>query len=132
MSMTDPIANMLNMIRNANRRRLPSLDVPASKLLQAILQIFKDSGYIDNFRLIEDKKQGTLRVYLKFVNKTKPAITNLKRVSRPGLRIYAKKGKVPQVLHGLGTALISTSKGILTDKQAREQDVGGEVLCFIW
>lgn len=132
MSMTDPIANMLNMIRNANRRKHPTVDIPASKLGQAILQIFKDSGYIDNFRFIEDKKQGILRVYLKYIDKHTPAITNLKRISKPGLRTYAKKGEVPQVLNGLGVALISTPKGILTDKQAKEQNVGGEVLCFIW
>lgn len=132
MSMTDPIANMLNMIRNANARKLLTVDVPASKLEQAILEIFKNSGYIDNFRFIEDKKQGVLRVYLKYMDKYTPAIVGLKRVSKSGLRIYAKKGKVPQVLNGLGTAVISTSKGLLTDKQAREQNLGGEVLCFIW
>ena len=132
MSMTDPIANMLTMIRNANRRKHPTVEIPASKLGQSILQIFKDSGYIDNFRFIEDKKQGILRAYLKYMDKHTPAITNLKRISKPGLRIYAKKCKVPQVLNGLGVALISTSKGILTDKQAREQNVGGEVLCFVW
>ena len=132
MSMTDPIANMLNMIRNANRRKHPTVDIPASKLGQSILQIFKDSGYIDNFRFIEDKKQGILRAYLKYIDKHTPVITNLKRISKPGLRIYAKKGKVPKVLNGLGVALISTPKGILTDKQAREQNVGGEVLCFVW
>jgi small subunit ribosomal protein S8 len=132
MSMSDPIANMLNMMRNANARRLLTVDVPASKLEQAILEIFKSSGYIDNFRLIEDKKQGVLRIYLKYMDKHIPAIVGLKRVSKSGLRIYAKKGKVPQVLNGLGTAVISTSKGLLTDKQAREQNLGGEVLCFIW
>jgi len=132
MSMTDPIANMLNMIRNANARNLLTLDVPASKAQLAILEIFKSSGYIDNFRFVEDKRQGILRIYLKYLSKHHPAITGLKRVSKPGLRIYAKKGKVPSVLNGLGTAVISTSKGLLTDKQAREQNLGGEVLCFIW
>jgi small subunit ribosomal protein S8 len=131
MSMTDPIANMLNIMRNAIKRRLDSVEVPASKLAQSVLAILKESGYIDNFRLMEDKKQGMLKIYLKYVNR-KSAIIGLKKISKPGLRVYAKKGKVPQVLHGLGTAVISTSKGVMTDTQAREQNTGGEVICYIW
>jgi len=132
MSMTDPIANMLNMIRNASWRKLDTVDIPASKLTQAILEIFKTDGYIDNLRFIEDSRQGVLRVYLKYLEKKAPAITNLKRVSKPGSRTYTKQGKIPKVLNGMGTAIISTSQGLMTDKQAREKNVGGEVLCYIW
>src|SRR3989338_3006068 len=117
MSMTDPIANMLNMMRNATKRNLDSIDVPASKICQAILAIFKDGGYIDNFRAVEDKKQGILRVYLRYIDK-RSVISGLKKVSKSGRRVYARKQKVPQVLHGLGMAVLSTSRGILTDKQA--------------
>ncbi|MFZ5800142.1 MAG: 30S ribosomal protein S8 [Candidatus Omnitrophota bacterium] len=131
MSMSDPISNMLNMIRNAGKRRLPSVDVPASKLNQSILQVFKDGGYVENFRFIEDRRQGVLRIYLKYINR-EPAITGLKRVSRPGSRVYARGEKIPSVLNGIGTAVISTSKGVITDKQAREMKIGGEVLLFIW
>ena len=131
MSMTDPIANMLNMMRNATKRNLDSIDVPASKICQAILAIFKDGGYIDNFRAVEDKKQGILRVYLRYIDK-RSVISGLKKVSKSGRRVYARKQKVPQVLHGLGMAVLSTSRGILTDKQAREQNIGGEVICYVW
>lgn len=131
MSMSDPIANMLNMIRNAGGRKKSTVDVPASKLNQSILQVFKDSGYVDNFRFIEDRRQGTLRIYLKYLGRD-PAITGLKRVSRPGSRVYSKGEKIPRVLNGIGTAVISTSKGVVTDKQAREMKLGGEVLCYIW
>jgi len=132
MSMTDPIANMLTMIRNATSRKKDTVDIPASKVCQAILEIFKVDGYIDNFRLVEDSKQGMLRVYLKYLDKKKPAIKNLKRVSKPGSRVYAKKGKIPTVLNGYGTAVISTSKGIMDDRQAREQNIGGEIVCMVW
>lgn len=132
MSMTDPIANMLLMIRNATRRNKDTVDIPAFKTGTAILEIFKTDGYIDNFRIIEDQRQGTLRVYLKYLDKTTSSITDLKRISKSGSRVYAKKGKIPQVLNGMGTAVISTSKGIMTGKQAAEQNLGGEVICFIW
>lgn len=131
MSMSDPIANMLTMIRNAGKRRLPTVDVPASKLNLSILQVFKDSGYVDNFRFIEDRRQGIMRIYLKYIGRD-PAITGLKRVSRPGSRVYSKGEKIPRVLNGIGTAVISTSKGVVTDKQAREMKLGGEVICYIW
>lgn len=132
MTLTDPIANMLTMIRNANRGKKETVDVPASKMAQAIADILKKQGYIDNYRKMEDKKQGSLRIYLKFDEERNPAISDLKRISRPGLRVYADRENIPRVLNGLGFAIISTSKGILTDTQARQHKVGGEVLCYIW
>jgi small subunit ribosomal protein S8 len=132
MTLTDPIANMLTMIRNANRAKKETVDVPASKMALAIADILKKQGYIDNYRKMEDKKQGSLRIYLKFDEESSPAISDLKRISRPGLRVYADRENIPRVLNGLGFAIISTSKGILTDTQARQHKVGGEVLCYIW
>ncbi|MBM3249022.1 MAG: 30S ribosomal protein S8 [Candidatus Omnitrophica bacterium] len=132
MTLTDPIANMLTMIRNANRGKKETVDVPASKMAQAIADILKKQGYIDNYRKMEDKKQGSLRIYLKFDEESNPAISDLKRISRPGLRVYADRENIPRVLNGLGFAIISTSKGMLTDTQARQHKVGGEVLCYIW
>ncbi|MBF0593759.1 MAG: 30S ribosomal protein S8 [Candidatus Omnitrophica bacterium] len=131
MAVTDPIANMLTIIRNALKVRKETVDVPASKLLEKILHIFKQDGYIEDFRLLKDNKQGVLKIYLKYENK-KSVITGLKRISRSGLRVYAGNDEIPRVLSGLGKAIISTSKGIIDDKEARKLKIGGEVLCYIW
>ena len=131
MNITDPIADMLTRIRNANAQRHDTVDVPSSKLKKAIAQILLDEGYIKSFEEIEDNSQGTIRITLKYVNKEK-VIQGLKRISKPGIRIYASKDELPRVFNGLGIALISTSKGIMTDKKAREEGVGGEVLAYIW
>lgn len=131
MSRTDLIADTFTMIRNAIMANRENLDVPASRLSKDILDILKRENYIDNYKLIEDKKQGILRIYLKYTG-NKSAIRTIKRVSRPGLRIYVKRDKVPSVLRGRGIAIISTSKGILTNKEAKEQGVGGEVIGYVW
>ncbi|MBF0570117.1 MAG: 30S ribosomal protein S8 [Candidatus Omnitrophica bacterium] len=131
MAVPDPIANMLTIIRNAHKVRKETVDIPATKLLEKVLAIFKQDGYIEDFRLLKDNKQGVLKVYLKYDNK-QPAITGLKRVSRSGLRAYVANDEIPRVLSGLGTAILSTSKGVMDDKEARKLKVGGEVLCYIW
>ena len=131
MNITDPIADMLTRIRNANAQRHETVDVPASKLKKSIAEILLEEGYIKGFEEIEDNSQGILRITLKYVNKQK-VISGLKRISKPGLRVYATKDELPKVLGGLGIALISTSKGIMTDKKARQMKVGGEVLAFVW
>lgn len=132
MSLSDPIANALTIIRNASRVKKESADIPASKVVKSILELLKKEQYIDNFRLIEDKKQGILRVYFKLTLDKEPVITGVRRISKPGSRVYVKGSKLPRVLNGLGLALISTSKGIITDVQAREEKLGGEVICHIW
>jgi len=131
MSRTDLIADVFTMIRNASMTKKENLDVPASNTIRSILEIFKNEGYIENFKLIEDKKQGIARIYLKYIA-GKAAIKNIKRISKPGLRIYVKHQKVPSVLRGRGLAIISTSKGILTDKQVKESGIGGEIIGYIW
>jgi len=131
MSKTDPIADFLTIIRNGLMAKKENVDVPASRITKSILEILKKSEYIDNFKLIEDKKQGILRVYLKYLS-GEPAIINLRRISKPGLRVYVKQEEIPRVLRGRGIAVISTSKGILTDNEAREQKLGGEVICYVW
>lgn len=132
MQITDPIADLLTRIRNASAAKHETVDIPASNMKKAIASILLDEGYIKNFQVIDDDKQGTIRITLKYgENKTK-AITGLKRVSRPGLRIYAGADELPRVLKGLGVAIISTSKGIMTDRKARQEHIGGEVLAFIW
>ncbi|MBF0618864.1 MAG: 30S ribosomal protein S8 [Candidatus Omnitrophica bacterium] len=131
MAVSDPIANMLVMLKNALAVRKETVDVPASKLLEKILGIFKKDGYIEDVRLLKDNKQGVLKVYLKYDQK-KPAIAGIKRVSKSGLRVYAQGDAIPRVLSGLGTAVISTSKGVIDDKEARKLKIGGEVLCYIW
>lgn len=131
MSRTDLIADAFTMIRNAIMAKKENVDIAASNTLKAIMDILKKENYIENFKLIEDKKQGLLRVYLKYIAQ-KPAIRNIKRVSRPSLRVYVKGVKAPSVLRGRGIAIISTSKGIITDKQAREEKVGGEIIGYIW
>jgi small subunit ribosomal protein S8 len=132
MQITDPIADMLTRIRNASSSKHDSVTVPSSKIKLAIAKILNDEGYIAGYELVEDDKQGTIKINLKYgANKTS-VITGLKRVSKPGLRVYANKEELPKVLKGLGIAIISTSKGIMTDKEARKLNVGGEVLAFIW
>jgi len=130
--MTDPIADFLTRIRNANMVYQEKVEVPASRVKRALAEILKSEGYIKSYEYVEDNKQGLLRLYLKYGPNREKIITGLKRISRPGLRVYAKKGEIPRVLGGLGIAIISTSKGILTDKDARREGVGGEVICYIW
>ncbi len=131
MSRTDLIADCFTIIRNALMAKKDIVDLPASNTIKAILEILKKEGYVDNFKLIEDKKQGQVRVYLKYVA-GKSAIRNIKRISRPGLRLYVKHKKVPLVLRGRGLALVSTSAGIMTDKDSREKNLGGEVIGYVW
>lgn len=130
--MTDPIADMLTRIRNANNARHTSVDIPASNIKKEIARILLEEGYIKNIDVIEDEKQGMLKIELKYAESGQRVITGLKRISKPGLRVYVKCDDVPKVLGGLGTAIISTSKGIITDKEARKEGVGGEVICYIW
>ena len=132
MSLSDLIANMLAVIRNANNVRKEKVDIPASKLKMEIIKIFKNEGYIKNFKLIEEKEKSYIRVYLKYTPAGESVIHDLKRVSRPGLRVYKKNNDLPRIYNGFGTSIISTSQGVLTDKKAREKRVGGEVLCCIW
>jgi small subunit ribosomal protein S8 len=131
MHITDPIADMLTRIRNANTAKHPTVDVPASNMKKAIAQILLDEGYIKNFQLIDDGTQGVIRITLKY-NGNEKVISGLRRVSKPGLRVYAGADELPRVLRGLGIAIISTSKGVMTDKAARAQHIGGEVLAFVW
>ena len=132
MQITDTIADMLTRIRNANSAKHASVDIPASNLKKQIAQILQDEGYIKSFKVIDDKKQGIIRVNLKYTDTRGQVITGLRRVSKPGLRIYSNCKDMPKVMKGLGIAIVSTSKGIMTDKKARELNVGGEVLAFIW
>lgn len=132
MNITDSIADMLTRIRNANTSKHQTVDVPASNMKRAIAQILVNEGYIKSFEEIKDEKQGIIRITLKYDENGKRVISGLKRISKPGLRIYASKDELPQVLNGLGIALISTSKGIKTDKEARKDNLGGEVLAYIW
>ena len=131
MQVTDPIADMLTRIRNANSARHETVDVPASNMKKAIAAILLEEGYIKNYQVIEDGKQGVIRIALKYVGKEK-VISGIQRVSKPGLRIYKNTEELPKVLKGPGIAIISTSKGIMTDKKARQENVGGEVLAFVW
>lgn len=132
MHITDPIADMLTRIRNANNSRHTTVDIPASNMKKSIAKILLDEGYVKNVEYIDDSTQGVIRITLKYAENKQKVLTGLKRVSKPGLRIYASKEELPRVLKGLGIAIISTSKGIMTDKEARRQNVGGEVLAFIW
>ncbi len=132
MQITDPVADMLTRIRNANSAKHDSVDVPASKLKKAIAEILLEEGFIKSFQIIDDGTQGIIRIALKYNAGKQKVISGLRRVSKPGLRVYAGADELPKVLKGLGIAIISTSKGIMTDKKAREQHVGGEVLCFVW
>ncbi len=132
MSMTDPIADMLARIRNASRAEHEKVDIPASRLKTRIAEILKDEGFIKNYRFIEDAKQGTLRVYLKYGAGNEKMISGLVRVSTPGRRVYVTHDKVPSILAGMGIAIVSTSKGVLTDKDVRREKLGGEVLAYVW
>ena len=133
MSMSDPIADMLTRIRNANTAKHDTVEIPASKMKKAIADILLSEGYVQAVDIIEDGKFETIKITLKYgVDKYEKIITGLKRISKPGLRVYASKDELPRVLGGLGTAIISTNKGVLTDKEARKQNVGGEVLAFVW
>ena len=132
MVMTDPIADFLTRIRNANMARHESLELPASKIKKDIAEILKREGFIKNVEYMEDDKQGVIRVFLKYGKNNERVITGLKRISKPGLRVYTKAGEVPKVLNGLGIAIVSTSEGVFTDKEARAKNVGGEILAYIW
>ena len=132
MQITDTLAYLLTRIRNANSAKHATVDVPASNVKKAIAQILVDEGYVKSFQLIEDGKQGVIRITLKYSDSKSPVITGLRRVSKPGLRIYSSCEDMPKVRKGLGIAIVSTSKGIMTDKKARELNVGGELLAFVW
>ena len=132
MQITDTIADLLTRIRNASTAKHATVDVPASNMKKSITQILVDEGYVKDFKIIEDGKQGIIRITLKYDENRNPVITGLRRVSKPGLRIYASCEDMPKVIKGLGIAIVSTSKGVITDKKARELNVGGEVLAFIW
>jgi small subunit ribosomal protein S8 len=132
MVMTDPIADFLTRIRNANQVKHESLECPASKIKRDIAEILKNQGFIRDYEYIEDGKQGIIRVFLKYGVNGERVITNLKRISKPGLRVYVKSDDVPKVLNGLGIAIISTSEGVITDKEARAKNAGGEVIAYVW
>ena len=132
MQITDPVADMLTRMRNANSAKHDTVDVPASNLKKAIAQILLDEGYIKSFELVDNGNQGVIRITLKYLAKKAPVLSGLKRVSKPGLRIYAGADELPKVLKGLGIAIVSTSKGVMTDKKASELHIGGEVLAFVW
>ena len=132
MTMTDPIADMLTRIRNANMVRHEKLEVPASNMKKEIAEILKREGFVRDVEYVEDSKQGIIRIFLKYGQNDERVITGLKRISKPGLRVYAKTNEVPKVLNGLGIALVSTSNGLLTDKEARAKQVGGEIVAYVW
>ena len=132
MVMTDPIADLLTRIRNANLVHHDKVEIPASKIKRAIVQILKDEGFVKDFDVLADGKQGILRVSLKYGPERDRVITGIKRISKPGLRVYAKREQLPKVLGGLGIAIISTSQGLMSDIQARKSNLGGEVLAFVW
>jgi len=132
MSMTDPIADLLTRVRNACHARHPRVDIPSSKLKREVARVLAETRFIDNFAYIADDKQGMLRLFLRYDDRNVPLIKGLKRISKPGLRQYAAKGDIPRVLRGLGIAIISTSRGVMTDREARRAGVGGEVLCNVW
>ncbi len=132
MVMTDPIADMLTRIRNASSVKHEAVDIPRSKLKEELARILKEEGFIKEYRVLEDDKQGKIRVYLKYDSNKGQVIKGIKRISKPGLRVYANKDEVPRVLGGLGVAIISTSQGIMTDRLARKEGIGGEVICYVW
>jgi len=131
MVMTDPIADMLTRIRNANQMKAQTVDIPASKLKKQVLELLRDEGYIANIQLIKGKPVNHLRVTLRYIQNER-VVKGLKRISKPGLRVYAKQGEIPKVLNGLGIAVISTSKGIISDREARKLNIGGEILAYVW
>jgi small subunit ribosomal protein S8 len=130
--MSDPIADLLTRIRNASRAEHEKVDIPASKMKVKVTELLKDEGFVKNYRLIEDNKQGVLRVYLKYGSGNEKMISGLIRVSRPGRRVYVTKDKIPTILGGMGVAILSTSRGIMTDRESRKQQLGGEVLAYVW
>ena len=130
--MTDPIADMLTRVRNGNDAKHDTVDIPASNIKKELAQILVDEGFIKGFDVIEDGKQGVIRIELKYGNNNEKVISGIKRISKPGLRVYVKNDEIPRVLGGLGIAILSTSKGIKTDKDARTEGVGGEVICYVW
>ena len=130
--MTDPIADMLTRIRNASKTKLEKVDIPSSKLKVEIVKILKDEGFVKNVKLVKDRKQGMIRVYLKYSDDELPVIQGIKRISRPGRRTYVASDSIPRVMRGLGVAILSTPKGIQTGKQAKKDNVGGEVICHVW
>ena len=132
MSMTDPIADMLTRIRNANMVKLQKVDIPSSNVKVNIAQVLKQEGYIKNYKVIADNRQGVLRIYLKFIDEKDPVINEITRISKPGSRTYVDSESIPTVKNGLGIAILSTSKGIMTDVSARQAGIGGELLCTVW
>jgi small subunit ribosomal protein S8 len=130
--MTDPIADMLTRIRNASKAKHEKVDIPSSKLKVEIAKILKDEGFVKNVKLVKDRRQGLIRVYLKYTEEEAPVLQGLKRISKPGCRVYASNDAIPKVLDGLGTAILSTPKGIQTGRQAKKDNVGGEVICHVW
>ncbi|MDL2310855.1 30S ribosomal protein S8 [Peptostreptococcaceae bacterium OttesenSCG-928-C18] len=130
--MTDPIADMLTRIRNANNAKHKSVEIPASRVKKDVAQILLDEGFINGFNVTEDDKQGIITLDLKYGPKDEKVISGIKRISKPGLRVYARNNELPKVLGGLGIAIISTSKGVVTDKVARKEGIGGEVICYVW
>ena len=132
MSRTDLVADVFTLIRNASRAKHEKVDVPASKLVEQILHLLKREGFIENYKAIQDKKQGLLRVYLRFMERKQPLLIQIRKISKPGLRKYTGYAKIPRVRNGLGVAIISSSRGILTDNQCREMHVGGEILGYVW
>lgn len=132
MGMTDPIADMLTRIRNGNSAKFSKVDIPASKIKIQIARILKDEGYIKNFKVIKDNRQGILRLYLKFDEKNQQVLSSIKRISRPSRRFYALKDTIPRVLNGMGLAILTTSKGVMTEREARKLGVGGEIICTVW
>jgi len=129
---TDPISDLLCQIKNASSKFKEKVDVPASNLKEEIVKVLKEEGYISNYKRLDDKKQGILRIFLKYTQDKRAMITDIKRVSKPSIRIYKKSEKLPRVLRGIGIAIISTSRGLMTDAKAREEHLGGEVLCYVW
>lgn len=132
MSMTDPIADMLTRIRNANTAKIQKIDIPSSNLKVSIASVLRSEGFIKNYNVIADEKQGILRIYLKFIDEKEGVFTEIRKVSKPGSRAYVNKNSIPKVKNGLGVAILSTSKGVVTDKVAREAGIGGEVICTVW
>ena len=132
MNITDPIADLLTRIRNASQAKHATVDIPASNMKKAIAQILVDEGYVTSYKVTEDDKQGVITITLKYTDNMQPVITGLRRISKPGLRIYTSCEDMPKVMKGIGTAIVSTPKGVMTDKKARKENVGGEVLAFVW
>ncbi len=132
MNVNDPIADLLTRVRNASTARHTHVSIPASNIKKAIVQVLKDQGYIDGYEVTDEGPQGTIRVALKYTTDKKPVVAGLKRVSRPGLRVYTRRGEIPRVMGGLGVAILSTPQGVMSGKQAWYQHLGGEVLCYVW